>query len=74
MTTTVYTVTGMTCNHCVHAVTQEVSGIDGVTEVTVELKPQEESLVTVISESPLGEDVVREAVDEAGYELTGVAG
>lgn len=74
MATTVYTVSGMSCNHCVHAVTQEVSALDGVTEVTIELKPEAESLVTVTSNDPLVEDVVRAAVDEAGYELTGVAG
>lgn len=74
MATTVYTVSGMSCNHCVHAVTQEVSALDGVTEVTIELKPEAESLVTVTSNDPLAEDVVRAAVDEAGYELTGVAG
>lgn len=74
MATTVYTVSGMSCNHCVHAVTEEVSALDGVTEVTIELKPEAESLVTVTSNDPLAEDVVRAAVDEAGYELTGVAG
>ena len=74
MATTVYTVSGMSCNHCVHAVTQEVSALDGVTEVTIELKPEAESLVTVTSNDPLAQDVVRAAVDEAGYELTGVAG
>lgn len=73
MTTTTYTVAGMTCGHCVAAVTEEVSRLDGVEEVTVELAPQGESLVTVSSGASLDEASVRAAVDEAGYELTGVA-
>lgn len=73
MTTTTYTVAGMTCGHCVHAVTSEISALPGVREVTVDLVSGGQSAVTVTSESPLPEDAVREAVDEAGYELTGVA-
>ena len=73
MTTMTYTVAGMTCGHCVHAVTSEISALPGVREVTVDLVSGGQSAVTVTSESPLPEDAVREAVDEAGYELTGVA-
>jgi copper chaperone len=64
---TTYTVTGMTCEHCVRAVTEEVGGIDGVTGVAVDLPTGK---VTVTSEQPLREDDVRAAVDEAGYELS----
>jgi copper chaperone len=73
MTTTTYTVSGMTCGHCVHAVAREISVLPGVHEVTIDLVAGGESAVTVMSESPLREDAVRAAVDEAGYELTGVA-
>ena len=47
MTTTTYTVTGMTCGHCVGAVTEELSGLPGVTEVSIDLVPGGGSTVTV---------------------------
>lgn len=66
MTTTTYDVKGMTCSHCVNAVSTEIAMLDGVTAVAVEL---ETGKVTVTSERPLDVDTVRAAVDEAGYEL-----
>ncbi|MBI1377897.1 MAG: cation-transporting ATPase [Frankiales bacterium] len=66
MTTTVWTVQGMTCGHCVHAVTEEVSAIPGVSGVEVDL---ESGRVTVESAEAPSEDAVRAAVDEAGYTL-----
>jgi copper chaperone len=68
MTTTQYTVKGMTCGHCVSAVSAEVGRLDGVTDVQVDLAS---GLVTVTSTAPLEETAVREAVDEAGYEIVG---
>jgi copper chaperone len=68
-TTTSYSVTGMTCSHCVAAVTEEVSRLDGVSAVDVDLNPGGDSRVTVTSTVPLPVDAVREAVDEAGYTL-----
>jgi copper chaperone len=68
-TTTDYTVTGMTCEHCVAAVTSELSALPGVRSVDVDLVAGGASTVTVTSEGPLREDAVRDAVDEAGYEL-----
>ncbi|GLY75042.1 heavy-metal-associated domain-containing protein [Actinoallomurus iriomotensis] len=68
MTTTQYKVKGMTCGHCVSAVTAEVGAIDGVTDVDVDLAS---GTVTVASTAPLDEQAVRDAVDEAGYEVTG---
>ena len=64
--TSTYTVTGMTCSHCVQAVTSELSGLPGVDTVQVDLGT---GAVTVTSEAPLSADAVRAAVDEAGYEL-----
>jgi copper chaperone CopZ len=61
-----YTVTGMTCGHCVQSVSGELSKLDGVTNVDVDLAS---GAVTVTSETPLTEQDVRVAVDEAGYEL-----
>jgi copper chaperone len=67
MTDATYTVKGMTCEHCVRSVTEEVSEIDGVTKVSVDLPT---GAVTVSSAKELGADEVRAAVEEAGYELT----
>jgi copper ion binding protein len=66
MTTSTYTVQGMTCGHCVAAVTEEVGRIAGVTGVQVEL---ESGAVTVTSDGSLDVADVRAAVEEAGYEL-----
>jgi copper chaperone CopZ len=66
MTTTMYAVTGMTCEHCVHAVTGELSGLKGVSQVNVDLVPGGESRVTVTSEAELPEQTVTAALDEAG--------
>jgi len=74
MSTASYTVTGMTCGHCVAAVTEELARLDGVTAVTVELNAGGASRVSVTSTAPLPETVVRGAIDEAGYDLTGASG
>jgi copper chaperone CopZ len=72
MTTATYQVTGMTCAHCAHAVTEELKNLDGVHEVTIDLHPGGESAVTVASEAPLTAEAVATALDEAGdYELAG---
>ncbi|MET9917210.1 heavy-metal-associated domain-containing protein [Streptomyces sp. NPDC059605] len=68
--TTVYQVSGMTCGHCEGAISEEVSGIEGVTSVKAVAST---GLVTVVSGAPLSDDAVRAAVDEAGYELVGRA-
>ncbi|WP_406395146.1 heavy-metal-associated domain-containing protein [Streptomyces sp. NBC_00887] len=68
--TTVYEVKGMTCGHCEGAVSEEISGIEGVSSVKAEAST---GRVTVASRAPLAEDAVRAAVDEAGYELVGLA-
>jgi len=61
-----YTVTGMTCGHCVASVTEEVQEVPGVEDVDVVL---ETGTVTVTSTAPLDEAAVRAAVEEAGYQL-----
>jgi copper chaperone len=73
-TTTTYTVTGMTCGHCVAAVKAEIGGIEGVGDVEVDLVSGGVSTVRVTSRAPLETGQVRAAVDEAGYELTGTIG
>lgn len=66
MSTTTFTVKGMTCGHCVNHVTEEVKKIAGVNGVEVEL---ETGAVTVSSESEITADQMESAVVEAGYEL-----
>jgi copper chaperone len=73
MSSTTYPVTGMTCEHCVRAVSEELARLPGVAEVTVELVPGGESSVTVTSAAPLAADAVRAALDEAGGYLLGSA-
>ena len=68
MSTATYTVTGMTCGHCVSAVTEEVSQVPGVTAVEVDLAG---GGLTVTSETPVDGSAVRAAVEEAGYEVAG---
>jgi len=67
-TTATYQVSGMTCGHCVQSVSGEVSALDGVEAVDVDLAS---GAVTVTSQQPLDTDAVRAAVDEAGYQLVG---
>jgi copper chaperone CopZ len=67
--TTTYKVAGMTCDHCIRAVTGELSKLATVTEVSVALDASHFSAVTVISGTPLDPASVAEAIDEAGYEL-----
>ena len=61
-----FTVTGMTCGHCVASVTEEISEIPGVESVDVVL---DSGAVTVTSSQPLEQQAVRAAVEEAGYQL-----
>jgi copper chaperone len=68
VSTTSYTVVGMTCGHCVDAVTEEVSAVPGVTAVDVDLAS---GGLTVSSTEPVDDDAVRAAVEEAGYQITG---
>jgi copper chaperone CopZ len=68
MSTASYTVVGMTCGHCVNAVTEEVSAVPGVGTVDVDL---ESGGLTVSSDAPVDEAAVRAAVEEAGYSLAG---
>lgn len=65
-TTTNYTVTGMTCGHCVSSVTEEVSELDGVIDVDVELAT---GRLTVTSDGPIEAERVGTAVRDAGYQL-----
>ncbi|MBG0823302.1 heavy-metal-associated domain-containing protein [Planomonospora sp. ID91781] len=66
MTTTIYTVAGMTCGHCVSSVTEEVGAVPGVTGVDVDLAT---GRVSVDSDGPVDDAAIVAAVAEAGYEV-----
>ena len=66
MSSQTYTVSGMTCEHCVKSVTEEVGELPGVTGVDVDLAS---GRLTVDGDVP--PEAVRGAVEEAGYSLTG---
>lgn len=65
MTTTNYTVTGMTCAHCERAIAQEVGEVQGVESVRVD---RATGSLSVESSAPVDDQAVIDAVDEAGYE------
>jgi copper chaperone len=67
MSSQTYTVTGMTCGHCVSSVTEEVTAIPGVTDVQVDLPS---GRLTVTAAEPVEDGLVRAAVEEAGYALS----
>lgn len=68
MTSQTFVVRGMSCEHCVHAVTEEVEKLPGVRNVRVDLGT---GVVTVDTDNLLSASDVAAAVDEAGYELVG---
>jgi copper chaperone len=68
MTVKNYVVEGMTCDHCVNAVTEEVSAVPGVTAVDVDLAS---GGLTVTSTQLVDDAAVRAAVEEAGYSVAG---
>ncbi len=70
MNTTTLKVDGMTCGHCVQHVTTEVTAIDGVTVVDVDLVAGGTSTVRVTSDGPIEPERFAAAVDEAGYTLS----
>lgn len=63
MTTTTWTVTGMTCDHCANAIVEEVSEVAGVEGVTVD-RPT--GRMTVDTSAAVADDAITDAVSEAG--------
>ena len=66
MSTSTYTVVGMTCGHCVNSVTEEVTQVPGVTDIDVDLAT---GGLTVTSDSEVDDAAIRAAVEEAGYSV-----
>jgi copper chaperone CopZ len=70
MSTQTFSVTGLTCQHCVGAVTSELSVLAGVTDVMIDLVVEGTSTLTVTADQELSDDEVALALDEAGdYKL-----
>ena len=65
-------VTGMSCEHCVASVTEELQEVPGVKNVEVILDAEGQSKVTVISDVDLADDALNDAVSEAGYQLVNI--
>lgn len=65
-----YTVSGMTCDHCVRAVRSEVGSVTGVSGVDVDLAT---GALVVTADVPVDDEAVAAAVEEAGYQLVGTA-
>ncbi|MBN9620826.1 MAG: heavy-metal-associated domain-containing protein [Actinobacteria bacterium] len=65
-TSQTFAVTGLTCGHCVHAVESELGAVNGVSDVAVELTAGGVSTVRVTAASPLTDEQVAAALDEAG--------
>ena len=66
-------VDGMTCGHCVMSVSEELSEITGVKNVDVILNSGATSKVTVLTDTPLDDAALSDAVSEAGFTLVGIA-
>ena len=66
-------INGMTCGHCVASVTEELSELPGVLNVEVILNSGATSKATVVTNTELDDNALRDAVSEAGFELVGIA-
>ena len=66
-------VDGMTCGHCVMSVKEELGEIPGVKNVDVILNSGATSKVTVLTDTPLDDTALSDAVSEAGFTLTGIS-
>jgi copper chaperone len=66
MTSSTYTVRGMTCDHCAGSVTSEVTKIPGISDISVDVKA---GRLTIVSDEPVPASAVEEAVEEAGYTI-----
>ena len=64
--TLTYSVPGMSCGHCVNAITSEVKLLTGITDVAIDL----ETKVVLVTGSELNDAAIREAISEAGFEAT----
>lgn len=62
-------VAGMTCDHCVHAVTEELNKISGVTGVNIALNTDAPTPVNIVADNDISNADIKAAVEEAGYTI-----
>ena len=73
MSTQIFPVTGLTCGHCVGAITSEVTAVPGVTDVLIDLVSGGTSILSVTADKSITDAEVIAALDEAGeYQLATV--
>lgn len=65
-------VTGMTCQKCVEHVTEALKSLDTVKRVSVLLRTEEPSQVTILTDYEIDDQVIRDTIKEAGYEVVGI--
>jgi copper chaperone len=66
MSTQTFPVTGLTCGHCVGAITSELTALPGVTDVQIDLVAEGTSTLSVTADKTLTDAEVAAALDEAG--------
>ena len=71
MSTQILDVEGMTCQHCVGSVTKELSALEGVHDVHIDLNPSALSTVTLTSDAEIPSSELTHAIEEAGYSVVG---
>ncbi|MBX7433621.1 heavy-metal-associated domain-containing protein [Mycobacterium sp. Y57] len=71
MSTTTITVAGMSCEGCATAVRSELTHVAGVTGVDVDLSAGTVTIHRNDADAPVDPDAIRNAIEEAGYELAG---
>lgn len=65
-------VTGMTCNKCVEHVTEALDSLDNVKRVSVLLRTEEPSQVTILTDYEIEDQVIRDTIKDAGYEVVAI--
>jgi copper chaperone len=66
MSTQIFPITGLTCGHCVGAITSEVSAVAGVKDVQIDLVTGGTSILSVTADTSITDAEVAAALDEAG--------
>ena len=65
-------VTGMTCNKCVEHISEALENLDTVKQVSVLLRTEEPSQVTILTDYEIEDQVIRDTVKDAGYEVVAI--
>ena len=65
-------VNGMTCNKCVEHISETLENLDTVKQVSVLLRTDEPSQVTILTDYEIEDQVIRDTVKDAGYEVVAI--